>query len=176
MTAESYKAYIATCLADLGVDPGFQATCKLPLQVEATELASAGLDMFGREQRMTPRTLQCWRRLSQAARHDDVELLLVSAFRPVEYQCTLIRNKLEQGQLIEHILTVNAAPGYSEHHTGRALDIATPGQEPLIEAFEATDAFRWLTNNAAHFSFSLSYPRDNPWGIVYEPWHWTVAG
>jgi D-alanyl-D-alanine carboxypeptidase len=69
---------------------------------------------------------------------------------------------------------VNAAPGHSEHHTGRAVDIATPGSRPLTEEFEQTDAFRWLSSRAVEFGFSLTYPRDNPWGIAYEPWHWSL--
>ena len=26
------------------------------------------------------------------------------------------------------------------------------------------------------FDFVMSYPRDNPHGITYEPWHWRHAG
>ena len=110
--------------------------------------------------------------MQQAAAEDGIDLMPVSAFRSVDYQRNLIRAKLDKGQRIEDILTVNAPPGYSEHHTGRALDIATSGQEPLIEAFEFTDAFGWLSRHASRFDFSLSYPRDNPFGIVFEPWHW----
>ena len=67
---------------------------------------------------------------------------------------------------------MNAAPGYSEHHTGCAVDIATPGSRPLTEEFEDSQAFRWLTDNAGKFGFSMSYPRNNPAGFIYEPWHW----
>ena len=76
------------------------------------------------------------------------------------------------GQRIEDILKVNAAPGYSEHHTGRAVDIATPGSRPLTGEFETTNAFGWLESRAVEFGFSLTYRRDNPWGMAYEPWHW----
>ena len=58
------------------------------------------------------------------------------------------------------------------HHTGRAVDIATPGVPPLTEAFERSDAFRWLEKNATNHGFSMSYPRGNALGYVYEPWHW----
>ena len=77
---------------------------------------------------------------------------------------------------IEDILKVSAAPGYSEHHSGRALDITTPGYDVLEEVFEASPAFRWLEKNASHYRFRLSYPRDNPHGVVYEPWHWYWHG
>ena len=26
------------------------------------------------------------------------------------------------------------------------------------------------------FGFSMSYPRDNPLGVMYEPWHWRFIG
>ncbi|MBT8145423.1 MAG: D-alanyl-D-alanine carboxypeptidase family protein, partial [Gammaproteobacteria bacterium] len=61
---------------------------------------------------------------------------------------------------------------FSEHHTGRALDLNTDGCAVLQEEFENTSAFQWLMAEAQSFGFILSYPRDNPWGIVYEPWHW----
>jgi LAS superfamily LD-carboxypeptidase LdcB len=45
----------------------------------------------------------------------------------------------------------------------------------LNEAFEKTQAFEWLIENATRFNFRLSYPRKNNMGIVYEPWHWLSA-
>ena len=110
----------------------------------------------------------------EAAAGDGVTLLIVSGFRSYEYQAALIRKKINAGQSITDILEVNAAPGHSEHHTGLAVDIATPGSRPLTEEFEDSAAFRWLQANAERFGFSMSYPRDNPWGIVYEPWHWAM--
>ena len=93
------------------------------------------------------------------------------AHRSHAYQLGIFRRKLARGQRLEDILAVNAAPGYSEHHGGRALDIGTPGEPPAEESFEATPEFDWLTAKAARFGFSMSYPRGNPHGIVYEPWH-----
>ena len=101
-----------------------------------------------------------------------VILMIVSGFRSIDYQARLIRKKLNAGQSVSEILSVNAAPGFSEHHTGRAVDIASPGSRPLTEEFEDSDAFRWLERNAAGYGFSMSYPRDNPGGFIYEPWHW----
>ena len=81
-------------------------------------------------------------------------------------------HQLNSGQLIDEILKTNAAPGYSEHHSGRALDLTEDGCEPLCNAFEETQAFHWLTRNASIFGYSMSYTRDCPFGIEYEPWHW----
>ena len=46
------------------------------------------------------------------------------------------------------------------------------GRTPLDEAFESTAAYAWLAKHARRFGFSLSYPRGNPEGFLYEPWHW----
>ena len=47
-----------------------------------------------------------------------------------------------------------------------------PGEPPAEESFERTAAFDWLRTHAGAHGFTMSYPRDNPHGIVYEPWHW----
>jgi D-alanyl-D-alanine carboxypeptidase len=109
-----------------------------------------------------------------AGGNDGIRLLIVSGFRSFEYQAQLIRRKLATGQTIGEILRVNAAPGFSQHHTGTAIDVASPGSRPLTEEFEDSAAFRWLLENAGRFGFSMTYPRDNPWGFVYEPWHWSL--
>ena len=74
------------------------------------------------------------------------------------------------------ILTHIAIPGFSEHHTGKAIDIHANGHPVLEEAFEKTEEFMWLSKNAASFGFRLSYPRANTLGIIYEPWHWFYTG
>ena len=88
----------------------------------------------------------------------------------------LFERKRARGLSVEEILTVNAAPGYSEHHGGRALDIGTPDEPPAEESFERTRAFDWLRAEAGGHGFAMSYPRDNAHGIVYEPWHWCWHG
>jgi D-alanyl-D-alanine carboxypeptidase len=100
----------------------------------------------------------------------------VSGFRSVEYQRGIIERKLAKGLHILEILRSSAAPGYSEHHTGRAIDVTTPGSQPLEEEFERTQAFAWLLCHAGEFGFRLSFPRGNPHGVVYEPWHWLHHG
>ena len=159
---------------ELGIPADYAAAGGPPSFDEAQELVEVGPNLVGRMQRLTPEAARQWRAMVAAADQVGIQLLIVSGFRGVEYQAGLIRKKLEAGQAIEEILRVNAAPGFSEHHTGRAVDIATPGSRPLTEEFEGTDAFRWLTSRAIEFGFSLTYPRDNPWGIAYEPWHWSL--
>lgn len=168
----NYPERISRLHRELGIPPEFAETCRIPLQPEAVDVQSIGEDMFGREQFLAPIACEKWFAMCEAAKNDDIALLVVSAWRSVDYQCRLIRNKLDRGENIEEILKVNAAPGFSEHHTGCALDLNTTECEALSEAFDETDAFRWLQNNAERFGFRMSYPKDNPFDIIYEPWHW----
>ncbi len=101
-----------------------------------------------------------------------IELQIISAFRSVDYQLGILKRKLDRGLGMAEILRVSAAPGFSEHHSGRALDITAPGFAALEEEFEQSAAFAWLSTNAQRYGFRLSYPRGNRHGIVYEPWHW----
>ena len=140
---------------------------------EARELVSVGLDIQGREQRLTPEAAKAWIEMKAAAEKDGEVLQLVSAFRSVDYQKGIIQRKLAAGQSWEQILRVSALPGFSEHHTGRTIDVTTPGSKVLEEEFENTSAFRWLVKRAGEFGFTMTYPRGNKFGVAYEPWHWT---
>ena len=151
---------------DNGVKPTFE---------EAIDLVEVGPNLAGRMQRLIPKTAASWQDMQSAARDDGITLLMVSGFRNFEYQASLIRKKLNAGQTLTDILAVNAAPGFSEHHTGRAIDIASPGSRPLTEEFEGSAAFAWLQGSAAKFGFSMTYPRQNPQGFIYEPWHWSQS-
>ncbi len=161
---------------ELGIPANYGRNTDQPIFPEAGELVEVGPNLVGRMQRLAPETARQWAAMVAAAKSDSVLLMIVSGYRSVEYQAALIRKKTNAGQGIDEILTVNAAPGYSEHHTGLAIDIATPGSRPLTEEFESTEAFRWLGVNANNFGFSMTYPRDNCWGIAYEPWHWCQKG
>ncbi len=160
-------------LADLGIPTTYGRNPRMRIHREARELEDVEQNIIGRMQKLAPPTARAWRQMKQEAAADGVELLLVSGFRSVSYQVELFRKKLAAGLDIHSILKVNAAPGFSEHHTGKAVDIATPGTRPLTEDFETSAAFAWLTKNAARFGFSLPYGRHNAAGIAYEPWHWS---
>ena len=167
-----YSRRISALLSSLGIAADYGRIHKLPLQTEADRLQSIGEDIYGREQEMLPEAADAWLAMWQEASGYGVELQAVSAFRSVEYQAGILRRKLDKGMKVQNILEASTAPGYSEHHSGRALDITTPGYAVLEEEFEHSPAFEWLCEHAAEFGFSLSFPRDNRHGVIYEPWHW----
>ena len=157
---------------ELGISNDLIAARGFRLCEEATylEVAESGAD--GREHLLIPAASEAWRMLKSAALADDISLFIVSAFRSIDRQAEIVRRKLSDGLAIEEALSICAPPGYSEHHTGRAVDVSTPGI-PLLEAeFDQTPAFAWLTQSARQFGFHLSYPVGNAQGYQYEPWHW----
>lgn len=163
---------VATLLQELGIPADYGIQRGLVVQPEATALVTARRLKDGRELKLAPEAASAWQEMKRAAESDGLELLLISGFRSYAHQRSIIERKLAAGETIEAILRVNAAPGFSEHHTGRAVDIGTPGCPPLSEDFERTPAFAWLAIHARHHGFQLSYPRKNPHGVIYEPWHW----
>lgn len=69
-----------------------------------------------------------------------------------------------------------APPGYSEHHTGLAVDMHSMASAEV--SFADTDEFRWLCENAPKYGFILRYPRgkENITGYAFEPWHFRYVG
>jgi D-alanyl-D-alanine carboxypeptidase len=119
-----------------------------------------------------------FRGMQAAAAADGVVLVAWSGFRSVEEQRALFFDTAaERAQSVRQRARVSAPPGYSEHHTGYAVDVATTGElELLTEAFEHTEACRWLKAHANRFSFELSFPRSRSADIAYEPWHYRFTG
>lgn len=159
---------------ELGIPADYGQDDSPPYFPEASELVEVGPNLVGRMQSLKPLAAARWQQMVEGASVDGVRLLIVSGFRSFDYQAGLIRSKIDAGQAIDEILTVIAAPGFSQHHTGAAVDIASPGSRPLTEEFDQSGAFEWLTCKAANYGFSMTYPRENPWGLIYEPWHWAL--
>jgi D-alanyl-D-alanine carboxypeptidase len=166
------RLHMQALLRELAIDPAILADYRPPACAEPARLHLAGRDGAGRELWLRADAAGAWRALQAAAGADGIDLVPVSGFRSAEYQAGLLARKLARGQPLAAILKLSALPGHSEHHLGTTLDLHA-GDGPVLETgFESTPAFAWLQRHARRFGFALSYPRDNPWGIAYEPWHW----
>ncbi|WP_390090986.1 M15 family metallopeptidase [Geminocystis herdmanii] len=117
--------------------------------------------------------------MQRDARAQGIILTPISGFRSISDQEYLFfKIKEQRKQPTSKRAEVSAPPGYSEHHTGYAVDIGD-GNAPatnLNTNFEQTPAYKWLSQNAAKYSFELSFTPDNLQGISYEPWHWRFVG
>ncbi len=168
----SYREQIRVLHRKLGIPADYENARGLPLQREAESLVSVGPDYKARERHLISEAAAAWHSLKASAAADGVEILLMSAYRSVRNQADEIQRRLDRGEKLPEILNLLAAPGFSEHHTGRAVDIVCTGIQPLDAALDQTPSFEWMVRRAAEFGFTMSYPHDNPYKIVYEPWHW----
>ncbi|AFZ00046.1 D-alanyl-D-alanine carboxypeptidase family protein [Calothrix sp. PCC 6303] len=145
---------------------------------EAPESELAAISSDGRY-RMINSAAQQFLAMQQAARSAGVKLVPISAFRSIKEQETLFFGiAAQRNQTPAERASLSAPPGYSEHHTGYAVDIgdgAVPSTN-LNSNFERTKAYQWLVENSPKFYFEMSFPKDNPQGVSYEPWHWRFVG
>lgn len=143
------------------------------LKIQRYPLSLASLNQGNKKFWMTEETSSAWLKMKKAADEDGIPIHIRWAFRSIEQQAFLLREQLSWGGEINELIVWIAPPGYSQHHSGRALDINT---EYGNELFENTDAFRWLDAHAKKFGFIMSFPENNQYGIIYEPWHWYYEG
>ncbi|WP_287130070.1 D-alanyl-D-alanine carboxypeptidase family protein [Candidatus Cyanaurora vandensis] len=116
--------------------------------------------------------------MTAAARQAGVFIVPISGFRDLKYQENLFNRNVARLGGVRQARKVSAPPGYSEHHTGYAIDLGD-GKAPgtvLKSSFERTACFRWLKVNAARYGFELSFDRGNAQKVNYEPWHWRFIG
>lgn len=129
--------------------------------------------------RLRAKAAEKFLQMQSDARAQGIILTPISGFRSISDQEYLFfRIKEKRNQPTSKRAQVSAPPGYSEHHTGYAIDIGD-GNAPatnLNTTFEQTPAYKWLSQNAARYSFELSFTPDNLQGISYEPWHWRFVG
>jgi zinc D-Ala-D-Ala carboxypeptidase len=163
---------VKAILAALQIPLEALAARSLVFHPEALDLIVAETDEAGKEYMLIPSAAAAWRAMKASAAEEGVVIKILSAFRTIDRQAEIVRAKIERGLSLESILCVSAPPGYSEHHSGRAVDVTTDGVRPLEQEFEHSDAFRWLSTNAGRFGFALSFPPNNRYGYAYEPWHW----
>ncbi|WP_404789773.1 D-alanyl-D-alanine carboxypeptidase family protein [Altericista sp. CCNU0014] len=108
------------------------------------------------------------------AEAEGVTLAIVSGFRSIADQEKLFARQIQRQGSEAAAARLSAPPGYSEHHTGFALDIGdgTRPQADLKFEFENTKAYQWLQTNGRRYGAELSFPPNNIQGVSFEPWHW----
>ncbi len=141
-----------------------------------------------REYELDARAADYLKRMVADAKEDGIDLLVVSAYRTIEYQQQNFDNSVKdrmdnKGMTYDEAYadTLNevALPGESEHNAGLALDIMCEEYQSMDDdGFENTDAFKWLDEHAHEYGFILRYPKDkyNVTNIIYEPWHYRFVG
>lgn len=109
-----------------------------------------------------------------AAQKDGVDLRVWSPFRSYAIQKDLFQKQVNRvGGDEEKAATVVARPGTSEHNTGLCADF-----NMASDAFEKTEMYRWMCDNAEDYGFVMRYRKDKQpiTGVIHESWHWRFVG
>ena len=146
---------------------------------EMIQVASYSEGTTQRAEHMHPEAAKALLDMVAAARADGVWLVPASGFRTFAQQRTLFNAQVAKRGSPEAAAKTSAPPGYSEHHTGYAIDL-TDGtfaqNQDISSAFATSPAYQWLVENAVNYGFELSFPENNPQGVAFEPWHWRYVG
>ena len=106
------------------------------------------------------------------------DILVNSAYRTLEEQEEIYSSRVEDyGE--EYAKNYVAVPGYSEHHTGLAIDFTIYTDDNESKTFDdMTDYPLWLSENGHRFGYIQRYPSDKVdiTKINYENWHYRYVG
>ena len=117
------------------------------------------------------------------SKKENINLAIFSGYRNIQKQIQLVANSIKkninENKAYYTCFSTLAIPGFSEHHTGLAIDIYSDNDLSYDNLdFENTKAFSWLIDNSYKYGFILRYPKDkeNITKIKFEPWHFRYVG
>jgi len=112
-------------------------------------------------------------KMCDAALEEDMHILANSAYRSYTDQQNVYDTYLNlYGQ--NYVDNYVAVPGFSEHQTGLALDVAAKD----YNTFKTSPEYTWMLENAYKYGFILRYPQEKQdiTGYKYEAWHFRYVG
>ena len=118
---------------------------------------------------------EAFKEMADRAKEDKITLIVNSSYRDYKTQKEIYDDYADKNGK-EYADKFAARADFSEHQTGLALDIFTPGAG--MKTFEGTDASKWLLENSYKYGFILRYPpeKENITGYAYESWHYRYLG
>jgi D-alanyl-D-alanine carboxypeptidase len=123
----------------------------------------------------TPATAEAYHDMLAEMEENNLKVYIVSSYRDIKYQTTLYNNYMKNDSK-ENVDTYSARPGYSEHHTGRALDISQVQNN--LDVFEGSEEAKWVYENCYRYGFIVRYKAEqmDVTGYIFEPWHIVYVG
>ncbi len=127
---------------------------------------------------------KAYKKLKKALKEDEkITIELDSVYRSVEDQQKLWDEwSADPEKGIDYVRKFVAVPGYSEHHTGLAVDICLRKKGKLVydndEMIADEKTFAKIHNILPDYGFILRYlkDREESTGYTYEPWHLRYIG
>ena len=104
-------------------------------------------------------------------------LFVTSAYRDLAYQEGVYQDYIdEHGE--EAAAMYVAKPGYSEHHTGLAVDLSTINAGGERKPISLHEYGPWINEHCIDYGFILRYPLEKVeiTHVAYEPWHYRYVG
>lgn len=97
-----------------------------------------------------------------------VNVMINAAWRSIEQQEAIFAEKGAD---------IAANPGYSEHHSGYALDICIY-ENGKGRTFADEEPYVWIPQNCSKYGYIRRYPEGKTaiTGITHEPWHYRYVG
>ena len=131
-------------------------------------------DSYGKGEKLNEETLKAFIKMSDDCKAETgYKLLVRSGYRDLESQQKTYDTYLKTygKTYTENYVT---HPGFSEHHTGLAIDIKAESAEVFLNSKES----KWAYLNAYKYGFILRYKKEyeNITGIKYESWHFRYVG
>lgn len=101
-------------------------------------------------------------------------IIITQGLRSYDEQQEMLELKIAQ---LGENQTIAQKPGFSEHHTGYAMDISLY-IDSVMDTFTGEGEYAWIFENAHKYGFVLRYPADKEavTGISYESWHFRYVG
>ena len=120
-------------------------------------------------------TYEAYTKMADQMMSEGIDVWITSAYRSYDSQVNIYNRYLAIDPQ-EVVDTYSARPGFSDHQTGRVVDLIEPGGD--LGSFEYTDAKAWLDEHAYEYGFILRYPEDKEdiTGYMYESWHYRYVG
>lgn len=158
-------------------------THELPQEWEGMVDIITVQNSLGEENRIERETYQAFQLLREELLEQDIQIELDSVYRTVEEQQAIWDDWMNDPELGEdYCKKYLAVPGYSEHHTGLAVDIflIKDGAEIRENDDMITDTADFAKIHALlpKYGFILRYlkGKESITGYNYEPWHLRFLG
>ena len=105
------------------------------------------------------------------------DIILTSGYRSLHEQQEILKEKMAlYGETEASKWAMR--PGYSEHHTGYAVDISICTQQGNYIRYRGQDEYGWINENCHKYGFIRRYPGDKKeiTGVYNEEWHYRYIG
>lgn len=118
------------------------------------------------------------------AKTENRNIMVNSGFRNAKQQQEVYDSKLQLNGA-EYAEKYVQKPGYSEHHTGYAMDLAVYDEGDLevegdeaMWTFDGKNEYFWVDQNCDQYGFVLRYSasKEDVTRIAYESWHYRYVG